>query len=52
MAGKDRTCTCPKCGGKDFDSGGKKIRYTAAGLPRLQLKCNTCYSYNTYNLPK
>ncbi len=44
--------TCNKCGSYSFDSGGNKVRYTAAGIPKMQRKCSKCHSYSTYTMPK
>jgi ribosomal protein S27AE len=48
IAGHDRNLTCPKCGSGSFDSSHDKLRYTAAGLPRIQKQCSVCHSYTTF----
>lgn len=48
MMGLDRNCSCPKCGSLDFVKGTTKIRYTAAGIGRVQKQCVECHSYTTF----
>lgn len=37
--------SCPECGSEDLRFSQK--RYTAAGMPRIQLQCNECHKYHT-----
>lgn len=46
--GLDANCSCPKCGGTEFDPSHQKVRYTASGLPRIQKQCLSCFSYSTF----
>jgi hypothetical protein len=42
MAGHGRW-SCPKCGSEDVSK--KKINYTAAGTPRHQMQCKSCFGF-------
>lgn len=46
MSGDDKNHSCPKCGSDDLSTS--KTRYTAAGIKKSQMQCNTCHSYSTY----
>jgi DNA polymerase elongation subunit (family B) len=48
MMGLDRHLSCPKCGSLHFEKGRTKLRYTAAGIPRVQKQCIDCHSYTTF----
>ncbi len=52
MMGKHKDFSCPKCGGTAFDPSRDKRRYSAAGVPKLQKQCSTCFSFSTFTLPK
>ena len=41
----DDKCSCPECGSTDMRFSQK--RYTASGLARIQLQCNSCHKYHT-----
>jgi DNA polymerase elongation subunit (family B) len=41
----DNKCSCPECGSTDMKFSQR--RYTATGLARIQLQCNSCYKYHT-----
>lgn len=44
--GWDRNNTCPKCGHDQFTHN--KVRYTAAGVKKLQAQCKKCHGYTTF----
>lgn len=46
LNGGDRQYTCPKCGSEDLTEG--KIRFTAAGVKKIQKQCKGCFGYATY----
>jgi DNA polymerase III epsilon subunit-like protein len=52
IQGKDKSTSCPNCGSTKFESGQDKIRYTAAGVKRLQRQCNKCHKYTTFTICK
>lgn len=52
MQDKDRHTTCPSCGGNSFDKSHDKIRYTAAGVKKLQRQCADCHKYSTFTICK
>lgn len=37
--------SCPECGSEDLRYS--KTRYSAAGIPRIQVQCNDCHKYHT-----
>jgi DNA polymerase elongation subunit (family B) len=41
----DDKCSCPECGSTDMRFSQK--RYTATGMARIQLQCNSCHKYHT-----
>lgn len=47
MDGGHKDETCPKCGGDKFTQS--KIRYSAAGVKKVQKQCSDCHSYTTFN---
>lgn len=46
MDGNDKNYTCPKCGGEHFIN--KAIRYTAAGVKKVQKQCKGCFGYTNF----
>lgn len=46
MDGGDKNHTCPKCGGEEFLN--KAIRYTTAGVKKVQKQCKKCFSYTNF----
>jgi len=46
IGGWDKDETCPNCGGDSFKTS--KIRYTAAGVKKIQKQCDKCHSYTTF----
>jgi hypothetical protein len=44
--GNDKNYSCPKCGSEDLVN--PKIRYSAAGIKRIQKQCKNCHGYTTY----
>ncbi len=44
--GNDKNHSCPKCGSEEFSDS--KIRYSAAGVKRVQKQCKNCHSYSTF----
>lgn len=46
LHGEDRQHSCPKCGGTSLSNS--KIRYTSAGVKKIQKQCNDCHSYSTF----
>lgn len=46
LYGEDKQYSCPKCGSTDLN--GAKIRYSAAGVKKIQKQCNNCHSYSTF----
>jgi hypothetical protein len=47
LYGEDRQHSCPKCGSGDMTTN--KIRFTAAGVKKIQKQCNNCFAYSTFN---
>jgi len=45
VAQTDDKCSCPECGSTDMRFSQK--RYTATGMARIQLQCNSCHKYHT-----
>jgi len=46
LDGNDKNHSCPKCGSEDLVN--RKIRYSAAGVKRVQEQCKKCHSYSTF----
>lgn len=46
LAGDDRHETCPKCGSDELWQN--KVRYTAAGVKKIQKQCAKCHGYATF----
>lgn len=47
MDGGHKDETCPKCGGEKLVQN--KIRYSAAGVKKVQKQCSDCHAYTTFN---
>lgn len=45
MNGEDRY-SCPNCGSKNLTN--EKIRYSASGVKKQQVKCSDCFAYSTH----
>jgi DNA polymerase elongation subunit (family B) len=50
MDGWDRGTGCPKCGSKELKKS--KVRYSAAGVKKVQTQCGSCHSYATFSMKK
>lgn len=46
LYGEDKQYSCPKCGSNDLTD--HKLRYSAAGVKKLQKQCNNCHAYSTF----
>lgn len=46
MDGGDKNHTCPKCGSEKLVQN--KVRFTAAGVKKVQRQCSECHSYTTF----
>jgi len=47
LDGNDKNHSCPKCGSEDMTQS--KVRYTAAGVKKIQRQCKSCHGYATFN---
>jgi len=46
LHGEDKQHSCPKCGSIDLKNS--KIRFSSAGIKKIQKQCNTCHAYSTF----
>lgn len=46
IGGNDKNYTCPKCGSEYLTN--KSIRYTVAGVKKIQKQCRVCHSYTNF----
>jgi predicted nucleic-acid-binding Zn-ribbon protein/DNA polymerase elongation subunit (family B) len=46
LYGHDKEYSCPKCGSHELIN--HRIKFTAAGVKRLQKQCKQCHSYSTF----
>jgi predicted nucleic-acid-binding Zn-ribbon protein len=46
LHGEERNHSCPKCGSSNMIQS--KVRYSAAGVKKIQKQCNDCHGYSTF----